>query len=225
MIPIKKKKCKGTGKAKGYDCCGNNEFLFRYGLCKDCFRMWLFNTKEGKDVLNKIKIKAKSRVVIQNKMDLRQQKKEILSANDLKKKLQNRINKIVRLIDTDKGCISCEHGWNSNWTRQRHAGHRLSVGSHSNLRFHLFNIFVQCSICNNWKSSNDREYDKGLIKHYGKQTLELAKSLNVKHPNLKLCKTDLEEIIKTANKIIKEINLGKDFSRDEINNLLNIYES
>ena len=43
---IEAKKCKGHGKAKGFDACGTLTRVdrLRYGLCGDCYIKWLLNT-------------------------------------------------------------------------------------------------------------------------------------------------------------------------------------
>ena len=123
--------------------------------------------------LSKVSIQKEKQI----KSKVKQQKESIKSKSYFEKLLQTEINSIVRLIDNDNGCISCDHGWTKEATRQFHAGHRLSVGSNPTLRFNLFNIYKQCSICNNWKSANEREYDKGIVNHYCIELLEYIKQL------------------------------------------------
>lgn len=52
MIKQKLKPCKGIGKAVGYGC-KNQVYIFKYGLCKQCFLKWLHNSEDGKKLLNK----------------------------------------------------------------------------------------------------------------------------------------------------------------------------
>lgn len=217
------RKCKGVRQASGYGC-DEIKTIHKYGICKDCFSSWLLNTKEGKKVLEKSRIQGRKRSDKERKKENRKKKEDIRQKSFYEKKLQNIINSIVRLIDIDKGCISCGHGWDGKWSRQRHAGHRLSVGSYPELRFNLINNFSQCSVCNNFKSANEREYDKGLIKHYGESFYNEVSDLKGKYKTLKLTKQELQEIIEKANKIKQDILSGKDYTRKEINTLLKIYK-
>lgn len=66
------------------------------------------------------------------------------------------VNKMVRLRDAGRGCISCDRP--ASWSGQWHASHLRSVGAASAVRFHLWNIHKGCSICNNHLSGNIAEY-------------------------------------------------------------------
>ena len=66
------------------------------------------------------------------------------------------VNKMVRLRDAGRGCISCDRP--ASWGGQWHASHLRSVGAASAVRFHLWNIHKGCSICNNHLSGNIAEY-------------------------------------------------------------------
>jgi len=222
MIPTRKKKCKGTGRTKGYGC-GNPEYPHKFGLCLACFKDWLFNTDGGREYFKSTQIKAKKKTEKEIKAEHKQEKDEAQSKSYYEKQLQTEVNTIVRLIDADKGCISCEHGWNKKPTRQFHACHRKSVGSNPSLRYNLFNIYKGCSICNTWKSGNEREYDKGIIKYYGQEMLDYINSLPAKYPSINQSKEDLKEKIVIARQIKKDILNGTDYTRKEINDKLGIY--
>lgn len=62
------------------------------------------------------------------------------------------VNRIVRIRDADKPCISCDRP--ATWGGQWHASHLRSRGAASAIRFHLWNIHKSCSICNNHLSGN-----------------------------------------------------------------------
>ena len=165
--------------------------------------------------------------VLKNKLDrsnFKTKKESLRSKSYFEKLLQTEINSIVRLIDIDKGCISCDHGWGKPATRQFHAGHRLSIGSNPALRFNLFNIYRQCSVCNNYLSGNERAFDKGILFIYGSDMLDTIKSLSSKYKALNLSIEDLKEKIILSKKAIKDILSGKDYSRKEINESICIYE-
>lgn len=218
----KEKKCKGTGKAKGHGC-GELKTIHRYGLCSKCFAGWLYNTDEGKILLNNSAIRAKKSIERTKRLQAKKEKQEIKKKSEFEKELQTEINSIVRLLDVDKGCISCDHGWTEKWTRQAHAGHYYSVGSDPTLRFNLLNIWKQCSICNNWKSGNERKYEIGLTTHYGKEVVDKIKQFKSKYKSINLTKDDLIEKIKIARRIKKDILSGKNYTREQINNELGIY--
>lgn len=226
MIERKPKICKGTGKAKGHGC-GDKKLMHRYGLCKDCFATWLYGTPQGLDTLRRNTLKAKEDVKKDTERRYKQKRKiekeSILKKSYFETQLQTEINTIVRLIDNDMGCISCGHGWETPWKRQAHAGHYHSVGSDPTLRFNLQNIYKQCSICNNWKSANLLEYNKGIIAVYGEDHLEVIQTLQARHKELHLSREDLKELVLKARKIKKDILAGKTYSREQINHILNIY--
>lgn len=227
-IPIqnKPKACKGTGKAKGYGC-GEMSTNRQYGLSKvgcKCFFKWLSSTKEGAEVIRAYAIKGNKEVAKEKRRERIQEKKDVKEVKDLKPVLQGEVNLIARLIDVDKGCISCEYTWNSSRTRQAHGGHFHSVGANGNIRFNLFNIYKQCSICNNHKSANKLEYSKGLIKIYGQKHYDMVEALPLQYKEMHFTKTDLLYAIKEARRIIRDIKKGKDFTRKEVNFLLNLYK-
>lgn len=235
MIERKQKKCKkGSGKAIGFTGCGEllpssmyNKSNFKYGLgisC-GCYGSWLNSTNEGQETLRKSIIYGKKRADKEQKKEYRAKKEAVRNKSYYEKKLQALINSIVRIIDFDKGCISCDHGWQTPWTRQKHAGHRLSIGSNPQLRYNLNNIFLQCSICNNYKSGNERNYDNGLNKHYGIVPLCKISDLRRSYQSLKLSINDLKEVREKAKAIKKRLLNGEDLTRDYINEYLGIYNT
>lgn len=220
----KPKKCKGTGSAKGYGC-GNPSIYRKYGLCPSCLSDFMFNTPEGKLLLQKTTRAAKRDVEKINRRNHTSDKQSIKKRSAFEQDLQTEVNAIVRLIDTEKGCISCQHGWSMPWSRQRHAGHRLSVGSDPTLRYHLDNIFVQCSICNTHLSSNAREYDKGLILHYGDDAVDKLSHLKERFKSIHLSIADLQDKIRIARIIKRAILKGECYDRDRANRELSIYSN
>lgn len=221
-MEVKKKKCKGTGKAINYGC-GELHIPHKFGLCSHCFVFWIFNTDSGRAFLESTKIRAKKNVQKEQKKEQRQKKEAIRNKHWYEKKLESEVNEIVRVIDNDKGCISCKCGWETNTERQFHAGHRKSVKSNPTIRFNVFNIWKQCSICNNWESANEREYDKGIIKYYGAEMLDYIEQLPSQHKELHLSIDELKQAIINARKIKAEILDGTDYSREEINQRIGIY--
>ena len=143
---------------------------------------------------------------------------------EFKNDLQKEINKIARLIDGDLPCISC----GTQNPVQYAGGHRKSVGSHPNIRYHLDNIHKQCNnYCNKNLSGFPDGYDSGLLKRYGPEYLDTVLNLTLKHKELKISKDELIEKIAIARKIIRDFSTFQFEdplqARHQINKILNIY--
>ena len=106
------------------------------------------------------------------------------------------VNTYIRLRDKNKPCCSCGHFGD----RQFHAGHYMNVGGHQQLRFYTLNIHKQCSICNNWKSSNNQQYRPFMINKYG---LEFVESLESNNERGHYTVEYLQRLIKVFRKKIK----------------------
>lgn len=218
------KKCKGINKAKGHGCGSDEHLIVRYGLCSGCWSDWLLNTPEGKKVLEKSKITRKKVKKTKDRAHIKILKETIETKRELEKRLQPIINAIVRLIDKNNGCVSCQMGWDGKpFTRIKQGGHRLSVGSNHHLRFNLWNIFLQCSQCNTFRGGEPRDYDQGLKDRYGEDVLAKACSLSLKFKDVSWTKEQIREIIPLARKIKKEIEQGKVYTRADVNKKLGIY--
>lgn len=85
------------------------------------------------------------------------------SVAELKKKAQIVFNKWIRERDKDLPCISCSTG------RVQQAGHYLSQGHHSALRYNEDNTAGQCIRCNLYLSGNLINYRIGLVKRIGEE--------------------------------------------------------
>jgi hypothetical protein len=83
---------------------------------------------------------------------------------------QEAINAYARARDYEQGCISCDK--DMYWGGQWHAGHLKTRGANSFLRFHLWNLNKQCSVCNNHQSGNVAEHERGIVKRYGQERLD-----------------------------------------------------
>ena len=201
----KKKKCKGNGKAKTHSGCGKELYLFRYGLCKDCYKDFLFNTSEGKEILEKSKIKAvsiaKNRVKKQQIQKRKQQKELIRTKSYWEKKLQKEINTIVRMIDRGHNCISSQ----KKLSRKYDAGHYYSVGSTPTIRFNLHNIFAQNVNENQFNGGNPIGYVRGLKEVFGYAYAEEVICLRAKYHLIKLSIYELKLCIGRARSFIKYV--------------------
>jgi hypothetical protein len=86
------------------------------------------------------------------------------------------INRYVRLRDRDLPCCSCDRP--ASWDGQWHASHFRSVGAASGIRFHLWNIWKGCSICNNHLSGNIAGYRPRLLERIGAERLAWLEAQN-----------------------------------------------
>lgn len=115
-------------------------------------------------------------------------KKKQVNLPRLLKTAQTIFNKWIRERDKDKGCISCGH-------EVTEAGHYLSQGHNSELRFNELNVNGQCTRCNCFMHGNLIHYRVGLIHKYGEQKVLLLESRARKVK--KWSRTELEIIIQT----------------------------
>lgn len=126
---------------------------------------------------------------IQSGTPYQSKQRKILSIPALTKKAQTSFNAFIRSRDKNKGCISCG-------SEVTEAGHYLSAGHFSALRFNEINTNGQCTRCNCFLSGNLIKYRQGLVKRYGeKKVLELENSVAVRSVS-KYSRFELEAIIK-----------------------------
>lgn len=85
-----------------------------------------------------------------------------------KKTTQRVFNKWIRTRDEGRGCISCLKKTSSVW----HAGHYLSVGSKSALRYEENNCHLQCLSCNTYKHGNLVLYRINLVDKIGEEQVK-----------------------------------------------------
>lgn len=202
MIQPKKKKCKGTGKAKGYGC-GDETYHRVYGLCKQkCYPDWLLNSEQGKIMLEKATLKAtKPRRELEKAESEHNNRKGITT---LLKSLKEVCHKYIRLRDEGKPCISCGTPWKSDFD----AGHFYKSELYSNLRFNEHNIHGQCIQCNRREEGNLSQYLVNLPKRIGEWKFNLLKSEaeNYKQQDFKWDREHLKKLKSYYTKKIKELN-------------------
>lgn len=92
----------------------------------------------------------------------------------LEAKAQEAINGYVRVRDAHLGCISCDKP--ATWKGQWHAGHLKTRGSNSFLRYSLWNINKQCSVCNAHLGGNVAEHERGIVRRHGQARLDYLNS-------------------------------------------------
>ena len=215
MTP-KAKKCKGTGKAKGHGC-GNTANVRIYGLGKFCcYTTWLISTPEGKEVLNKAKIRASKKVQQEKRREWRIKKDQYV---DYGARLQTEINSIAKLIDKGVPCLA-----RGNHPNVIQAGHVYSRGSTPSAKYNLHNIHNQ-GARSNGSQVEDLKMWEGLNRVYGfdyQQFVATFKQIQA----LKLSHVELKELTSKARKIKQEIQRqGKTFDaleRIEMRNKINV---
>ena len=108
------------------------------------------------------------------------------------------VHKYIRTRDADQPCISCGTPHAAQWD----AGHYVSVGSDSSLRYDFNNIHKQCSVCNQHLSANLIRYRQNLIPKIGE---EEVLRLEGPQPVHKWTREELDEIAAEAKRLTKEL--------------------
>lgn len=116
--------------------------------------------------------------------------------------LQDIVNEIARLIDSNAPCVS-----SVRTSGKMNGGHRFSVGAWPSLRFNLYNIHKQSFADNHYKSGNPDGYDEGLLMMYGQEYYDMVHGLKLKYPRINLTIPEIKEAIITAREIRREMKL------------------
>lgn len=140
--------------------CGSIECKVAYG------------TKVAEKHRAKRQAEAKRKAAAEKRAD--KEKLARLKPGYLAGKAQDAVNEYVRFRDYFNGCISCDKP--AHWDGQWHAGHLKTRGANSFLRYHLWNISKQCSVCNKHHSGNVAEHERGIVARYGQERLDYLKS-------------------------------------------------
>lgn len=227
------KKCKGTGKAIAFKGCGvelpyfeNNgtkKYSAVYGLGKNCgcYSKWLLTTKEGKEVLNKAKIKAKK---ITDKEHYKIKKEQKNKIKNWRNYLQVEIQKISRLIDIGLPCLARGHH-----ADQMHGGHVFAKGGNSSMALNLHNIHRQSAQSNRFQN-DDGLLREGLSNEYGENYMQFISELR-RTPQLNYLNMEFMDFYKLAKSISKKlIKDGRRYNKEEriilrnkVNLMLGIY--
>jgi len=142
---------------------------------------------------------------------------------EVEAKLQAIINKIARLLDkqwTDSHCISC-----FRYPSKPQGGHFYTVQAFPALRYHLWNVHLQCYKCNCKMGSNRVGYEEGIIYFYGNKKLSYIKqTLPRTYPELRKSKEELREYILTARECLKKVENYEITTRDAVNKFIGIYK-
>lgn len=198
----KPKKCKGTGRARTFKGCGALSSYRKYGLCSECFKEWLWSTKEGNETIRKFSIKAKKKVEKEEKQETRKQKEANKSIAQLKQDARKVFQKWIRMRDIDDTCICCNESaelWD--------AGHYYKAEIYSGVIFDEINVNKQRKFCNKHLHGNEGNYRIGLIKKYGeKAVLDLDKRA-IETKGKKWSREELSEIKNKYSNKLKNLEL------------------
>ena len=227
------KKCKSSGKAKGFDGCGtelpyteNNgikSYRSKYGMCMSCYSKWLLGTKEGAEALEKAKILGKKKVQKEERKKTKEEREKLM---DWRSKLQTEIQKICRLIDIGLPCLA--RGYHAD---QLHGGHIFSRGSNSTMALNLHAIHRQSAQSNHFQNE-DGLLREGLIKEYGQEYYEFISELR-RTPQIKYSNIEYKEFYRLAcsiSNMLKKKGARYELKeriqmRNEINVTLGIYQT
>jgi hypothetical protein len=115
-------------------------------------------------------LKAKERA------ETKARKEKLKTRRDWLDECQAIVNKMARLRDHDKPCVSCERP--ATWDGQWHGSHFRSVGAASAVRLNLWNVHKACSPCNVHLSGNLLNYRPRLIERIGAERVEWLEAQN-----------------------------------------------
>jgi hypothetical protein len=201
MIQPKKKKCKGTGKAKGYGC-GDKHYPHRYGLCLDCFKDWLFS-EDGKETLNKSIIQGKKKSQVEKKKEFKKLKIENKSIASLIQEARAPFQKLIRIRDHGQDCICCDKPLPFN-IGDYDGGHFLKAELYTGLIFHPDNVHGQTTHCNKYGHGNETGYSEGLKRRIG---IDRYKELHGLKNSLKSFQWSRYKLIELKEYYTKELRL------------------
>lgn len=220
-IQHKEKPCKSIGRSKGFEGCGELTLFRKYGLCNICYKKWLLSTEEGKEVLNNAIITGKKKAEQEQKKLNRKEREKLI---DYRRKLQTKVQEIVRLIDIGLPCLA--RGYHAS---QYHAGHLFSRGSNSSMALNIHNIHRQGAQSNHFQN-DDGLLREGLVKEYGQEYFDFISELR-RTPQLHYSNEQYKDFFKKASEIALKLKReGNTFNlkeridiRNKVNSDLGIY--
>jgi len=134
------------------------------------------------------------------KKESRRRKREFYN-NDIKTRRDAAVkwfNRYIRLRDSGEPCISCGDILYGKYD----AGHFITAGSCTALRFDERNCYAQCVRCNHWLSGNRVAYRENLIAKFGQ---ELVEYLEGPQPTINITVDWYREIEETYKAKFKEL--------------------
>lgn len=139
-----------------------------------------------------------------------------------KGKLQDEVNKLVRLIDVGLPCLAKE-GYYPN---QYHAGHVFSRGSNTSMKYNLHNIHRQSAQSNHFQN-DDGLLREGMVREHGQEYMDFVSELR-QIPVLKYKDWEYKEFYDKAHAVwlrMKKIDIEGTYPLDmrmELRNNINI---
>lgn len=226
-ITNKPKKCKGTGKAKGFKGCGVLSSNRKYGLCVDsnhCYGKWVLTTEEGQQHLkSRVLPKAKKVVSESDKKLKKEAKKKQWKANKntfYSSSAWKWFSRFVKLYHANQDgtvkCVTSGQLFNLNNpedSKNIHAGHFIKVfdtnSTNYSTAFVLNNCYPQSASENNYNAGNQLAMEKHIVNVHGKEELQALRNLSKKP--FKLDKWQMEEIADFWRKKYKQLVKEKGF--------------
>ena len=166
-MEVKARKCKGTGKAKGFESCGGMFKVRTYGLCPECYRKWLFTTPEGNEKIKASTIKAKKQIEHSKKKAVREEKKALDSKSAMKL-ADIYFSRYIRLKHSINGNCTCYTCGVIKPIKDVDNGHYVKR-AHQATRYDENNCRPQCKKCNGDTLHNGKqvEFRQHLINEIG----------------------------------------------------------
>lgn len=205
MIQSKDKKCRGTGPAKNFSGCGTMTKYRKYGLCiNNCYPKFLLETKEGKKIIERSRIRATKKVSEEKRKKLAEFKRNNKSIRKLIQEARLIFHEYIRIRDANNACISCGSTTSQIWD----AGHFKKAELYTGLIFDERNSHKQCRKCNVYLDGNEGEYRKNLFIKFGKEWLDNLDEYANRLRTYKFTREELYEIKETYKTKIKHLTNG-----------------
>lgn len=205
---IKEKPCSGSDLASGFPGCGKMIKVEnrKFGLCKECLKLWLTTTEKGTDYMNRAmritkKAHEKENPVIKpfDKKQHKKDKEALKTLSDYEKEAKVVFQKWIRLRDQEQPCISCGIKNNKLWD----GGHYFKAELFSGLIFDTRNVNKQCRKCNRYLGGNEIQYRLGMVSRFGLDFVDKLESDSISRRVYKFSKDELIDINKKYQLKIK----------------------
>ena len=201
MIQTKEKKCKGTGKASG-NGCGALTLFRKYGLCQNCFKNWLLNTENGREMISRTALKSSVKVKKEMKQEAtkanREQKEKGKSIAALILESRKPYQQWIRMRDANNSCISCGQITSEIWD----SGHFKKAELYTGMIFDERNCSKQCRKCNTYLNGNEGEYRKRLIEKHSQEWMD---ELDRDSDRLRVYKWDREQLLEIKQEYSRRV--------------------
>ena len=159
------------------------------------------------------------------KRDLQERRREFREKNNKKsahkQPLQMAINAIAKHLDRNKPCIMFPNRWGV-----MQAGHSYSIGAGRTkvLRYLLDNIHGESETSNNDGNIHDEDRVEAACRRYGDWMRGYLNDTILLNPTLGLNNVLKKEKAALARKILRELQSGAEYTRREIDEMLDIYK-